>query len=331
LFAASLVQVYNLLKSITLSSTLSDNDSYAQLIVALLDREYRQESGDFSPTALPLLTCKAAGGTIDDAVPAAAAWRALYIAAKLLDDVEDGTPIEVDGRRITHPEAANIATGFITLSNLALLERKGKTSYFNDKVKDLVVEFNRAVLHMASGQHRDISPDEDLDLESYREVMSAKSGSFFQLAAWAGARCATDDVGTLSLFEALGYNLGMMLQLNDDLKDFRESSPGNDLAEGHRTFPVFYALSVASPFERERLQKWLAEARENQQAEENARNLIKVLGGEVYVLAEIMRYRRRTTKVLEQMNLQDETHGEIEKWLIRLSLLPKKSNNQIHD
>jgi len=305
---------------------VSDDDPYARLILETLDIEYRQDLGDFSPTALPLLTCKAAGGAVLDAVSVAAGWRALYIAAKLLDDVEDRDAIKINSHVLSPEVAINLATGFITLSNLALLENdpdSATLSYIEKK--DILTEFNRTTLYMASGQHRDITPDKRVDMEAYREIMSAKSGSFFQLASWAGAKCATQNQDMLSLFEALGYNLGMMLQINDDLKDFRETTAGNDLTTGHLTFPVIYALSVASPSEKERLEKWLSEAANNPRAEENARDLVRTLGGEVYVLAEIMRYRRRTTTVLKQMDLPTEIHSELEKWLSRLSMQSKRS------
>jgi len=324
LFDGALPEVYGLLKHITHASACSEDDVYARLITEVLEFEWKQEREGFSATVLPIMSCTIAGGEIEKAIPVAAGWRALYVAAKMMDNVEDGDEVSLAGKSIPAEIAINLGTGFTGLANLAILAGD-KIYHLDEKAKvEIGIEFNRTMLHMASGQHRDISIDNPVNnMEDYREIMSAKSGSFFQLATWAGARCATDDETILSLFEMVGYNLGMMLQLNDDLKDFQQKEPGNDIEQGRVTFPLLYAFSVASPHEKERLQEWMIKAPHDEEAANNVRELVRMLGGEMYVLAEIMRYRRRTLRVLDEMKLSKESRREMEKWLSILSIKRK--------
>ena len=315
-------EIYELLKTIVLSSELTENDSFLHLILEVLDEAQQREYPEFSLTLLPAQVCAVVGGSANDTIPVAAAWRALHLAAKLFDDVEDGDDVIVASKVLSPGIAVNLATGFMAISNIILVEHEFLLPDAEVARRSLVQEFNRTVLQMCVGQHRDLEDDQFLDIDEYRKIMAAKSGSFFQLAAWSGARCGTNDEDILSLMESFGYNLGMMLQLNDDLQDFRKEGPGGDLAAGKPTFPVYYALSVASPPEQKRLLSLLNEAPTNVHAEMEARSLIRALGGEVYMMAEIMRYRRRAMAALDEMNLPKELRSKLDAWLARLSLNP---------
>lgn len=309
-----------MLKDIILA--LEKDNDYTRLILSVLEKEEAiEEASAQSLATLPLCTCLAAGGDAADAVHVAAAWRALHLAAKFLDDVEDGDEITLDSQVISPPIAINLGTGFIAIANVALM--RWQEAAFDPEVCALFgLEFNRTILQMAAGQHTDIAQSALLDLEAYRNVMAAKSGNFFLLGSWAGARCATSNEDILSQYESFGYNLGMMLQFNDDLKDFRRTGKGGDIASGHYTFPIFYALSVASPLEEKRLHSLLKQASTDINAEIEAKSLIRVLGGEVYLLAETMRYRRRAMAALDQIGASKENHEMLTRYLTWLSLQP---------
>jgi len=252
-------------------------------------------------------------------MPVAAAWRSLHLAAKFLDDVEDGDDILLNEQIIPPAVAINLGTGFIAIANAVLMEWGGRNG--DGALRALLgAEFNRTILQMAIGQHADITQRGQVDLESYRQVMAAKSGNFFLLGSWAGARLATEDETALSHYESFGYNLGMMLQLNDDLKDFRQTGSQGDIAAGQYTFPIVYALSVASPLEKKRLQGLLAKAETDETAEREAKTLVRQLGGEVYLLAEILRYRRRAMAALDAIGAEEEIRSQMERFVAQLSL-----------
>jgi octaprenyl-diphosphate synthase len=155
------------------------------------------------------------------------------------------------------------------------------------------------------------------DEASYYRIAGEKSGSFFALAAFAGAHCAVSDRRILARFRAFGRNVGMLVQLADDLADLRAQELGGDLRRGHHTLPVLYALRVATPTEGVQLEHWLMQAAAGDLvAAEHARELVLSLGGELYVRAQVERYRQRASFCLEQLG--SETTGSLLAWLVGL-------------
>ncbi len=309
-----LPEVYALLVD-TLSVPDVDSD-YARALRTVLDAAQASEQAGCPLTLLPLLTCQAAGGDPRPALPVAAAWRALHIAAKLLDDVEDGDVARISAAPTDSPRVVNLATGFITAAGLALarLAADGDGGLWHILHHD----FSRTVLQMAGGQHADLSRRNGRDLDGYHQIMAAKSGAFFALAARAGARCATQDPAQIARYDRFGYNAGILLQIADDLDGFRRPAGQGDLAAGQRTLPILYALAVASPPERARLERLLARAPADTGAEGEARQLIAALGAVAYLLAEMARYRRRALAVLEPGSAAGPACKPLQDWLARL-------------
>jgi geranylgeranyl pyrophosphate synthase len=282
--------VYELLWEI---GTHSDADpDYTQTLGKLIEAARASEQQGISLTMLPLLTCQACGGEIGSAVPVAAAWRALHIAAKLLDDAEDGDVTRMAAAPSDFARIINLATGFIAIAGLALNRLPTKLSHV------LQSDFNATMLRMAGGQHIDISCQASLDLEHYFQLMGAKSGACFALAARTGARCATTDAAQLVRYEQLGYNIGILIQIIDDLEGFHQPPGMSDLATGHHTLPVVFSLSVAAPSDQVHLKQLLAQAPTDREAEAQAHELIHALGGEVYLRAEMARYRYQALATL---------------------------------
>ena len=308
-----LPEVYTLLADV-LSVPDADGD-YTRALRTVLDAAQASEQSGFPLTLLPLLTCQAAGGDPRQALPVAAAWRSLHIAAELLDDVEDGDVARISTAPTDPPRVINLATGFITAAGLALarLAADGDARLWHTLYHD----FSRTVLQMAGGQHADLGRRSILDLDGYRQIIAAKSGSFFALAARAGARCATHDAAQIARYDRFGYNVGILIQIADDLDGFRRPAGEGDLAAGRRTLPVLYALAVASPPEQARLERLLVRAPADVGAEEEARQFIAALGGVAYLLAEIARYRRRALAVLEPGS-EDPACKPLRDWLARL-------------
>lgn len=311
-----LPEVYALLAGV-LSLPDVDGD-YTRALRTVLDAAQASEQAGFPLTLLPLLTCQAAGGDPRQALPVAAAWRALHIAARLLDDVEDGDIARMSAAPTDPPRVINLATGFITAAGLALarLAVDGDGRLWHTLHHD----FSRTVLQMAGGQHADLSQRNTLDLDGYCQIVAAKSGGCFALAARAGARCATQDPAQIARFDRFGYNVGILIQIADDLYGFRRPAGQGDLAAGQRTLPVLYALTVASPPERARLERLLARAAADAKAgaEAEARQLIAALGAVAYLLAEMARYRRRALAVLEPGSKAGPACKPLRDWLAHL-------------
>jgi len=309
-----LPQVYEFLVDVLRMPNVDDD--YGRALCTVLDAAQTSEQTGFPFTLLPFLTCQAAGGDPHQALPVAAAWRALHIAAKLLDDVEDGDVVRLSAAPTDPPRVINLATGFMTAATLALAQMApaGEQQLWQTLHRD----FGRTVLQMAGGQHADLGRQRPLDLGGYYQIMAAKSGAFFALATRAGARCATQDSTQIARYDRFGYNVGILIQIADDLDGFHKPIGQGDLAAGHRTLPVFYALAAAPPQERDQLERLLARAPADPQAEMEARQQIVALGAEAYLSLEIARHRHRALAALETEGKADSACEPLRDWLARL-------------
>jgi len=308
-------QIYALLADILAASSLEGD--YGQALRAVLDAARDSEQAGFPLSLLPLLACRSAGGDPRRALPVAAAWRALHIAAKLLDDVQDGDVALLSALPTDAPRVVNLAVGYIALSNMALVQLAADRDL--TLWSSLQRDFSLAMLQAAGGQHADLSAREGYDLKGYLRMVGAKSGRCFSLASRAGARCATDDTDILLRYDAFGYNAGILIQIADDLEGFHAPIDRGDLLRGQHTLPVIYALAVASPPEHTRLEQWLSQARAgDQEAAKQARQLMIALGTEVYLRAEVTRYRCRALAALAGAGDDERATASLRDWLARL-------------
>jgi len=252
------------------------------------------------------------------ALPASAAWRSLQIAAKLLDDVQDGDVAVLGGSREmgeaeAHADIArviNLSTGFISVASLAL---KGLPPQLE---LTLHHELGRAMLRVAGGQHLDLGKQATLSLDEYFQVMGAKSGVCFEVAARAGALCAGAEEIVAAGWANFGHHVGMIIQMVDDLADWCDTSGAGDLARRQWSLPIYYALEVLPGDERARLLKWLTHP--SSEAEEQARNLIANVGAELYARTEIAVYMSQALATMNDLSHDSAHSGALQQWLSTL-------------
>jgi geranylgeranyl pyrophosphate synthase len=241
---------------------------------------------------LPGLCCQAAGGDPQWADNVAAAWFLYYVAADLMDTVEDRDEPDAWWAEIGPGFALNVASGLFFSASQVLnhLYNRPETQ---SAASAIAASFNHSFLTMCSGQHADLIQPEPT-LERYWETVAEKSGTFFALACEAGAHLATVDEEKLKRFAEFGQNLGIIVQILDDLEEFR--TPGNtdglpELSGLGRSLPVVYALEVYPLETRIRLRDCLRESRHDPQAARQAWDLIDGSGAGSYMLVELERHR----------------------------------------
>ena len=166
--------------------------------------------------ALPVIACKAAGGSIDDGAILASAWTSLNLASEILDNVED-KELTAD-QFLTSPEvASNIATGLIFSSFHTL------ASIQDANIANKICRFlSSCGFDAAFGQHRDLMQGRlpvELFLNNYWENIILKSGSVFRAAAQGGAVVAGANETFSEALGDYGTALGVILQLFDDCRD----------------------------------------------------------------------------------------------------------------
>ncbi len=239
---------------------------------------------------LPTMVCEACGGCARHAVPVTAAWQLVRVAAKLLDDVEDG---DIGSQR---GAIVNIANALLFIAQL-LLERLALSG---DRARRVADELQRAMLRAAAGQHADLCAQAAaltaLDPDSWLAIARAKSGELFGWATWAGAYVAAAPQSTLDAYREYGSCLGVLVQVADDFNGIWHPDGVSDLAVGRVSLPVCYARMVAQGAAREDLERTLRAApEEGPDAERAGQQMLTDLGAEEYltVVAQAQRLRAR--------------------------------------
>ena len=196
------------------------------------------QAGDSPPRhswlSLPGLCCQAAGGNPQEGDRAAAAWALLYTAAHLFDSVQDGDPADPWWQPLGPGPAINVATGLLTSAWLVL----DQLGLQRPVVQQLIQDAQATVLQMASGQHLDLTESRP-SLRTAWAIAEAKSGAFFGLACQSGARLASAPQPVIDHYREYGLNLGLIVQIGDDLEDIQA---GRSLPP----LPMAYCMEMAS-------------------------------------------------------------------------------------
>ncbi len=272
---------------------------------------------------IPVLACQAAGGNVDHAIPVAAAWFSFQIAARLLDDVEDGDINQKKYGNCTTPCIVNLSTGFMGIGNLILASLSDKLSAKQHSA--LVQNFYRTMLDMSGAQHLDIIHASIPDSDTYWRHIQGKSGAFFGVGVQSGAICATMNTSTLERYYKFGYHLGIALQLVNDYHGFFSDGPHSDLAAGKRTAPIYFIEEFAPPSVTETAFTLLKQAVYSQNARARIRQIAQEQGANLYLHAEIARHRNLAALALSPVEDPDHVMQQL---LDRL--VPIRDNHLAH-
>ncbi|MFP4438544.1 MAG: polyprenyl synthetase family protein [Chloroflexaceae bacterium] len=179
--------------------------------------------------------CMAAGGHWSQAVPVAAAVEIFMVALDLLDDLEDNEahPLVT---RFGPARALNVSTGLLLLAQQQLLiSSPGPTAV------DMLLSTG---LHACSGQDADLGglPPQDDQIHVALEITSWKSATLVATVCRLGALCAGADAAVQAGYARLGWHMGMMAQLANDIRAVApDATEKTDIRLGRPTLPLVYA------------------------------------------------------------------------------------------
>lgn len=319
-FRAASSLIHSMLLDLLSASSTLDPD-YAGAMQRVIEEAGRSEQTGFRLSVFPLIMHSLVDGRADDGLLIACAWRALHIAAKLLDDVEDGDlPQITDGAGASvgryGSRMVNMATGFIALSGLALDRLPPEVG------QSIQHEFHRSTLLISGGQHRDLLTGigDDVDLDVYFSIMSAKTGQFFALAGRACALSSEAGDEVVAGMEQVGHLAGLIIQLLDDLLDWRGGPKGGDLANGRLTLPASYALTVAGQQDKARLQDLLRDAQSNPASLAAVYELVDQMRADLYIQAEIDYHTEQALLLAQRCAPARQSVPLLERWLAALLL-----------
>jgi geranylgeranyl pyrophosphate synthase len=274
---------------------------------------------------LPGLCCQAAGGDPLRADDFAAAWLLLYLAADLMDSVQDGDAPDPWWAEQGPGMALSVATGLFFSASLALNRFRALDSQ-EQASAEVVKDFYQSFLYMSSGQYLDLLQAQP-SLEEYWQIAAAKSGVFFSLACRTGARLAIAERARVDSFSHFGKHLGLLIQIRDDLEDLMadpKDQADQRLLATSRSLPVAYALQVSSPDVRSRLLDCLQRSPKDDQAAREAWDLVEESGAALYVVAELERHRTQALQALEQAQASPPARERLKGLVNKMGSLPSR-------
>ncbi len=260
---------------------------------------------------LPRLCCDSIGETPNGIIELTTAWLLLYAAADLMDAVQDQDKEDSWWVGIGVGGALGIASGLYFSSSLALTRLDEKTRLA--KNASINSEFYRGFIKMCSGQLRDILI-ENPSLDEYWQIAGAKSGAFFGSGCRAAAMLASADQSIHQAYSRLGTEIGLMIQIRDDLDDFKQLKDINQNNRGHEirgSLPLVYAMDVLPAAESTQLAALSIEAQVDKGASTELINIIDKSGAGVYILAELQRHGMKALAVLEEVIPREPAGSEL--------------------
>ena len=211
------------------------------------------QSGKRIRPLLCMLTCAAAGGDWQKAVPAAAAVELLHSFSLIHDDIQDQSPTRRGKATVWKiwgaPQAINTGDAMLAYAHIAmshLLERGVAAPVVVRALRRL----DETCIELTKGQHADMSFEtrDDVTLDEYMPMIERKTSVLVELCAELGALIAGRDEATIRHFAAFGLNLGLAFQVKDDIlgiwgdEAVIGKSAATDIETRKKTIPVLYGL-----------------------------------------------------------------------------------------
>lgn len=203
---------------------------------------------------LCLLSCQAAGGDPQHALPAAAAVELVHNFSLVHDDIQDASPLRRGRRTVWSIWGAahgiNVGDGLFVLARLAL-HRLGDRDVPLSRRQAAGLALDRACLALCEGQFCDMDFEDrlDVDLDRYLWMIRHKTAALLAASTQLGAMVATDDTEQISHYRHFGENLGVAFQIQDDIlgtwgdQEVTGKSAATDVRDKKKTLPVVYVLN----------------------------------------------------------------------------------------
>ena len=257
--------------------------------------------------------CRSVGGTEEQALPGAAAVFCLVYSMPLVDDLLDQDP-----RGLQHElgvgTTANLGLAFQAAASL-LIERAEIPSA---RCAALQASLAQIALATAFGQNLDLT---DFKSENdYWKVVEAKTPPLFSGALYIGGLLGSATKENAEELHHLGFLLGKLIQISDDLKDALEKPAKPDWYRKWNNLPILYALT-AEHSDRSRLTDLLTRISEPE-ALAAAQDILIRSGAVSFCTYHMIELHQRARECLRRILLQD--HKPLEQ-LLEYHVRPLKS------
>ncbi|MEM3064573.1 MAG: polyprenyl synthetase family protein [Candidatus Nitrosotenuis sp.] len=214
---------------------------------------------------LVIKSCQMLGGSIKNAMPAAAAIEMIHNFTLVHDDIMDNDEMR-HGVPTVHTKFGMplaILAGDVLFSKA--FETVSIRNVSDSKVSSkLVAKLAEACVNVCEGQVLDIKMAEAKKIPTkaeYIKMIEKKTSALFEVSCAMGAICAGAGAKDVANLASFGRNLGVAFQITDDyigvLGDPKVTKKpvGNDLREGKKSLPILMAMQKADPKRRKAILK----------------------------------------------------------------------------
>ncbi len=203
---------------------------------------------------LALRACLAAGGEVDDAIPAAIALECIHAFSLVHDDLPALDDDDLRRGRPTVHRAFNESVAILAGDALQCIAAEIAAENPRNPLPILreVLAGTRLMIDGQSYDTEGVFPDEVREEEDrLRLIHRLKTGALIRAACRCGGLAAEADTETLERLDRFGTAIGLMFQIVDDVLDETQSTEhlgktgGKDRASGKRTFPSILGLDAS--------------------------------------------------------------------------------------
>lgn len=217
---------------------------------------------------LTLLGAELCGGSIQDALPAATCIEMTHNFTLIHDDVMDDADIRRGQASVYKKWGTNsaILSGDSLFVQSMMILTDHYDSLPSNRFYDLYKIYLESIYEVCNGQALDMDQAADRlsSPKDYLKMIDGKTAALLRGALQMGGIIAGGSSTQLAHLAALGTDLGLAFQIQDDLLDVTGSqekvgkSIGGDIIEGKQTFLMTTLCERMQPSDRDQLQQLLS-------------------------------------------------------------------------
>lgn len=235
-------------------------------LVRLIERPVTDDA--FHCWDYPGAACEAVGGSVEQAVPGAAAVFCLFHAIRIVDDILDEDP-KGFYKDVGSGRAANLALALQAAASRAV----ESANLSAGRQAALLTKIAQISLDTAYGQELDLG---ELTSEAdYWQVVEHKTPPLFGGALYVGAVLGGASLSRAEAVEKIGLFLGKLIQVSDDVKDALARPTETDWKRRYGNLPILFALTADHPHKERFLELYPAVSTEEESLVEAQDILVK--------------------------------------------------------
>ena len=306
------------LDSAVIASELQPDDKYNSLL-----REILEGDTTLAKLILHLAQTVNPDSDLNQLTPFIIGCHYMHRASVICDDIIDAD--KIDSLAGKHGPSRALLLGLSTwyMAERKLIEFVSQPGLLNsNEDRFSILDYMHQVLILAAkGQFAETDePGRFITVEQSLERAAFKSGLYMEMILKTTALVAGADRATADKYGAIGYKLGLIIQLAGDLTSLYETNPRrNNLYERHFSLPMAYALqNTPTPELKASLTALWTQAREaTEQAEfkhvERIREVLEQAGG---VQGTLLNLHHLHSQLVSQLQ---EIDSPVKEELLRLS------------